>query len=258
MCLIFLSLNDHPVYKLIVAANRDEFYIRKTAAADFWQDFPQIIGGRDLEAHGTWLAMTRTGKISLLTNYRDPRNINPDAPSRGQLVSDYLQREIEAEHYLREVEKKGPDYNGFNLMNGGVDDIWYFSNYQGAIRKLLPGFYGLSNHVLDTPWPKVERGKKKFKQILHKTVIDPDEVFEFLYDDQRAPDDLLPDTGIGQERERALSSMFIKTQDYGSRSSTVILVDQQNHVVFSERVYDPETFEYSVKTFQFEIPGKEP
>jgi uncharacterized protein with NRDE domain len=254
MCLIFLSLNDHPTYKLIIAANRDEFHLRKTAAADYWSDDPRILGGRDLEANGTWLAMTRSGKVSLLTNYRDPQNINPEAPSRGQLVSDYLHNEMHPEPYLRKVEKNGAAYNGFNLLAGGVDDLWYFSNYQGVVRKLSPGFYGLSNHLLDTPWPKVERGKNRMKPILQKSAIHPDELFEFLYDDQQAPDDLLPVTGIGQDRERALSSMFIKTPNYGSRCSTVILVDKQNKVVFSERVYDLTTFEYSTKTFQFGIP----
>jgi uncharacterized protein with NRDE domain len=255
MCLIFLSLNNHPTYKLVIAANRDEFHHRKTAAADFWSDYPDILGGRDLEAQGTWMAMTRSGKISLLTNYRDPANINPQAPSRGRLVSDYLQKEMYPEHYLNEVAKNGPAYNGFNLLAGAVDDLWYFSNYQGTVKKLSPGLHGLSNHLLNTPWPKVERGKRKLQPILQKLVVRPDELFEFLYDDQQAPDDQLPETGIGLVRERALSSMFIKTPNYGSRCSTVILVDKQNNALFSERVYNLTTFEHATRTFQFSIPA---
>lgn len=253
MCLIFLSLDHHPTYKLIIAANRDEFYNRKTAAAEYWDDYPEIVGGRDMEAHGTWMAMTRSGKISLLTNYRDPKNINPQAPSRGRLVSDYLERKIPAELYLSEVEKNGKDYNGFNLLTGTVDELYYFSNYKTGIEKLSPGVYGLSNHVMDTPWPKVQRGKKRFQKILQKAKIQSIELFEFLYDDKRAADDQLPDTGIGLERERALSSMFIKSPGYGSRCSTVVLVDKQNNALFSERVYNLTTFEFSEKTFEFGI-----
>lgn len=253
MCLIFLSLNNHPTYKLVVAANRDEFYERHTAAADYWQNNPDILGGRDLKAHGTWLAMTTSGKISLLTNYRDPAHINANAPSRGQLVSDFLEKEIEAESYLKEVQKNGKLYNGFNLLAGTVDDVQYYSNYATDIKRLTPGSYGLSNHLLDTPWPKVVRGKSKFHPLLQRSEINPEDLFEFLYDDQRAQDDQLPDTGIGLERERALSSMFIKTPNYGSRCSTVILVDKENHVLFAERVYDLETFEYSLKNFEFTL-----
>ena len=106
MCLIFFSLKQHPTFKLIVAANRDEFYNRKTAEADFWKDYPTIVGGRDLEANGTWMGMTKTGKISMLTNYRDPKNINPNAPSRGQLVSDYLEQNIAPDDYLKQIESK--------------------------------------------------------------------------------------------------------------------------------------------------------
>ena len=253
MCLIFVSLNNHPRYKLIIAANRDEFYQRKTAAADFWSDHPEVLGGRDLEANGTWMGMTRSGKISLLTNYRDPKNINPGAPSRGRLVSDYLESEIEPETYLMKIEPNGNRYNGFNLLTGTVDELWYFSNYSKGVQKLSPGLHGLSNHLLDTPWPKVIRGKERIRTILQPQDIDPDVLFEFLYDDQQAPDNQLPDTDVGLERERALSSMFIKSPGYGSRCSTVVLVDQQNKVVFAERVYDLRTFEFTTKTFEFEM-----
>lgn len=253
MCLIFISLNNHPLYKLVVAANRDEFYSRKTAAAGFWPDKPHILGGRDLEARGTWLGMTKTGRISLLTNYRDPQHIDANAPSRGQLVSDYLENRQLPEAYLRDLEPHANQYNGFNLMVGTPDELWYLSNYRNGIQKIEKGFLGLSNHLLDTPWPKVERGKQKLSPVLSKPTIQPNELFELLYDDQRASDELLPDTGIGLERERALSSMFIKTPNYGSRCSTVILVNHQNQVVFSERVYDLATFQHKTQTFEFEV-----
>ncbi len=254
MCLIFISLNQHPNYKLIVAANRDEFYQRKTAPASFWKDHPFILGGRDLEANGTWLGMTTQGKISLLTNYRDPKNINPKAPSRGQLVSDFLGNGDHGEEYLRKLEPEASAYNGFNLIVGTADELWYLSNYKKGIQQLTHGFFGLSNHLLDTPWPKVERGKEKLRSIFSKERIQPDELFEVLYDEQRADDDKLPNTGIGLERERALSSMFIKTDfNYGSRCSTVILIDHQNNVTFAERVYDLKTFDHTTNRFEFLI-----
>jgi uncharacterized protein with NRDE domain len=258
MCLIFLSINNHSNYKLILAGNRDEFYYRKTASANFWKDHEQIIGGRDLEAGGTWLAMTKGGKIAMVTNYRDPRNINPMAPSRGHLVSDFLIQHEGAEAYLRNLFNNGKKYNGFNLIVGDTNALWYCSNYKAGIERLSSGFYGLSNHLLETPWPKVLRGKEKMIPILANSVIDPEMLFEILYDDQVAGDNLLPDTGLTLERERALSSMFIKTEGYGSRCSTVILIDMNNDVLFSERVYDLTTFQYTTQTFKFtaKVSGK--
>jgi uncharacterized protein with NRDE domain len=257
MCLIFISVNRHPNYKLIVAANRDEFYSRKTAPAAFWKDQPTILGGRDLEAHGTWMAMTKTGRISMVTNYRDPHNINPKAPSRGQLVSDYLAGEMDPHLYLKQVEQEGKAYNGFNLIVGNSNDLFYYSNYSGSPEKIERGIHGLSNHLLDTPWPKVERGKEKWNALLAQPALKPAELFGFLMDEQRAPDEQLPETGIGLDRERALSSMFIKTNGYGTRCSTVILIDHQNRAEFVERVYDLATFQYEDRTFSFEINGRQ-
>lgn len=251
MCLIFISIKQHPTYKLILAANRDEFYSRKTAAAHFWEEHPHILGGRDLEASGSWLAMTKSGSISMLTNYRDVANLKSIAPSRGQLVSDYLVNQPAPDQYLKSIEPVGQQYNGFNLVVGSVDELWYYSNYREGVSKLEPGFYGLSNHLLETPWPKVTRGKEKLAPILKQQTIQPDQLFEILLDDQRADDSHLPQTGLPLDRERALSSMFIKTENYGSRCSTVILVDQNNQVHFTERVYNTETFQFTTQSFQF-------
>lgn len=253
MCLIFISVDNHPAYKLIIAGNRDEFYSRKTAAAGFWVDHPSVLGGRDLEAGGTWMGITRNGNVSMLTNYRDPRNINPNAPSRGHLVSDFLLTSPTPENYVRQLEIKGKAYNGFNLIAGNVDELWYYSNYKPGAEKLPGGFYGISNHLLETPWPKVINGKKKIEPVLRKPVVEAEELLDLLYDDRVAADDQLPDTGLPLERERALSSMFIKTDSYGSRCSTVILIDRNNHVEFSERIYKPDTFEHETRTFQFDF-----
>jgi uncharacterized protein with NRDE domain len=253
MCLIFLSLNQHPTYKLIIAANRDEFYSRKTAPADFWKDQPEVVGGRDLEANGTWMAMNKNGRISLVTNYRDPASINPKAPSRGQLVANYLINHETPSNYLKSLEPTAKEYNGFNLLVGSPDELWYLSNYKDGIQKLDTGVYGLSNHLLDTPWPKVERGKSKFREAISAQEIKPDSLFDILYDEQKPPDNLLPETGVGIERERGLSSMFIKMKGYGTRCSTVVLVDKKNCVLYSERIYNVETFEHKTQSYSFEI-----
>ncbi len=253
MCLIFLSINNHPNYKLIFAGNRDEFYNRKTAKAQYWEDYEHIVGGRDLEAGGTWLAMTKDGKIGMVTNYRDPQNMDPAAPSRGQLVTDFLISDKPADRYLQNVVNNGKRYNGYNLIVGHADELWYHSNYKKGFEKLSSGFFGLSNHLLDTPWPKVLRGKEKMKPVLSLATIDPEMLFEVLYDDKIAVDELLPSTGLSLERERALSSMFIKSEGYGSRCSTVILIDQEDRAIFAERVYDLSTFNYTTETFKFKL-----
>jgi uncharacterized protein with NRDE domain len=253
MCLIFLSVQDHPHYNLIVAANRDEFYQRKTASADYWKDHPEILGGRDLEALGTWLAMNKNGRIAMVTNYRDIKNIKPIAPSRGALVTDYLLETSSPENYLNRIAEKDKEYNGYNLIVGSAEELWYHSNYKSGVDKLSSGLHGLSNHLLNTHWPKVERGLTKMKEILKEKTISPGQLFEVLLDDVIAADDKLPDTGIGLERERALSSMFIKSPGYGTRCSTVVLIDKANNVQFSERVYDLQTFSSTQKDFTFVI-----
>ncbi len=261
MCLIFLSLHQHLNYKLIVAANRDEFYARKTVAAEFWKDHPEIVGGKDLEARkpdgtcGTWMAMNKNGRIAMVTNYRDLKNLKSPAPSRGHLVTDFLLSDESPEEYLKSIEPKANLYNGFNLIVGNAEELFYLSNYKDGIVKIENGFHGLSNHLLDTPWPKVVRGKEKMKLLFDPGKVQPEEILNALYDERQAPDDQLPDTGVGLERERMLSSMFIKSPNYGSRCSTMVTVDQNNNVEFTERVYDPETFKFTEKSFAFDVKG---
>jgi uncharacterized protein with NRDE domain len=253
MCLIFLSIDQHPDYSLVLAGNRDEFHVRRTAAAQYWEDAPHVLGGRDLEAGGTWLGITRTGRISLVTNYRDLHNFKTVAPSRGHLVSDFLTGTSAAPDYLANIKTKSSEYNGFNLLAGTANELWYHSNYAEDIRKVSPGLHGLSNNLLDTPWPKVVRGLELIKPILRQPALDPIRLHEMLYDERRAPDAQLPDTGVGLERERMLSSMFIKSPNYGSRCSTVILVQRNGQVLFSERVYDLKSFTHETRTYEFEI-----
>lgn len=251
MCLIFIALKDHPKFKLIVAANRDEFYDRKTAPAAYWEDHPEILGGRDLEASGTWLGMTKNGRICMVTNFRDPKNINPKAPSRGKLVTDFLLDTISGEAYLEKVEAHAKKYNGFSLIAGTVDSLFYLTNYKEGVITLNSGLFGLSNHLLETPWPKVEKGKNQIQLLIKSPSFKPDDLFQVLLDDTIPKDESLPDTGVGLDLERVLSTAFIKSPGYGTRCSTVIVVDYANHVSFTERVYDPVTAQFSNQTFQF-------
>lgn len=253
MCLIFIALKHHPAYKLIVAANRDEFYNRKTAAAAYWEDHPEILGGRDLEAMGTWLAMTKNGRIAMVTNFRDLRNIKAHAPSRGKLVTDFLLDNVSGETYLKKIEPHAKDFNGFSLIVGTVDSLSYLSNYGEGVIPLNSGLVGLSNHLLETPWPKVEKGKREIKSLFKSEKVNPVDLFHVLSDETISSDEMLPDTGVGLERERSLSPAFIRSPGYGTRSSTVILVDYNNNVEFHERVFNPETSGFSFNSFRYAI-----
>lgn len=253
MCLIFIGLKNHPKYKLIVAANRDEFYARRTAPAAFWQDHPGILGGRDLEAMGTWLGITRNGRLCMVTNFRDPGNVHAHAPSRGKLVTDFLTGSVGGEQYLTKLAPHAKKYNGFSLIAGTVDALYYFSNYGNGIINLNSGLFGLSNHLLETPWPKVETGKKRIQSLLRDAAVRPEDLFDVLADETISDDEHLPDTGIGLERERALSAAFIRSPDYGTRSSTVVLVDYANHVTFHEKAFDPVTSQFSDQRFEYTI-----
>lgn len=251
MCLVFIAHKAHPDYKLIVAANRDEFYARKTSPADFWSDQPHVLAGRDLEALGTWMGVSRYGKVSLVTNYRDLKNIRANAPSRGHLVSDFLTNGDEPLPYMQQVQQHGSRYNGFNLISGNVDQLWYYSNYENNLRKLEPGLFGLSNHLLNTEWPKVRAGMEQIRNLISTGNPDSETLFAIMRNDATAPDDELPDTGVGLEMERMLSSMFIKSPNYGSRSTTVLLVDNEDRVSFQERTYEPGTLDYTTRIFEF-------
>lgn len=239
MCLILLSCKTHPQYPLIIAANRDEFYDRPTAPAAFWKDAPSLLAGKDLRNGGTWLGVTRDGRIAALANFREPQTFKADAPSRGLLVRNFLLGNLSGVEYLEKLQKTADHYNGFIMIFGDVRQLYYFSN-RGAIPPLLsPGIHGQSNHLLDTPWPKILRGKESLEHILSKQANPSVEDLFALLADRTVPDDrLLPDTGIGLEKERLLSSLFVAAPAYGTRSSTVILVNRDGEVTFCERTFN--------------------
>lgn len=260
MCLILISYDQHPDYPLVVAANRDEFYGRPTAPAAFWDDAPHVLAGRDLKAGGTWMGVTRTAHWAAVTNYRDPSTHKEEAPSRGKLVADFLREQSDPEAYLRQLVPEANRYNGFNLLVGTLDELGYYSNRDSAVRMLDPGLYGLSNHLLDTGWPKVERGRKKLRRLLDDGDVTADRLLDLLYDKEKPAEERLPDTGIGLAGERVLSPMFIESEKYGTRSSTVLIVDRTGHVTFAERTFDhgtdPETrrFEFAIQPAPADTP----
>ncbi|ARP81309.1 hypothetical protein CAL12_10965 [Bordetella genomosp. 8] len=240
MCLAVLAIDVIPDAPVLVAANRDEYHARPTAAAAPWRDDPRIIAGRDLQSGGTWMGMTRAGRHALVTNYRDPMTIRPGAPSRGKLVEDFLRGAVSPSEYIATVAASGAAYNGFNLIVGDGDDVWYYSNRGPAPRALAPGIYALSNHLLDTPWPKLARTKAAFTDILRGAPSpDIEALFDALGDRSVAQDAELPDTGIGLERERFLSSAFIVGLTYGTRSSTVMAIGMEHRALY-ERRYAPD------------------
>lgn len=251
MCLILFSYKNHSKYPLVIAANRDEFYDRPTSPATYWAENDDLFAGRDKTAGGTWMGITKSGKISMLTNYRDPLNIRHNAPSRGHLVSDYLINDDDPGSYLRSVEANGSGYNGFNLICGTKEELQYYGNYQQGVHHVTSGIHGLSNALLNTSWPKVEKGKTQLQEVIKHENINPESLFELLYDDLPAPNDQLPETGVGLEMEKMLSPMFIKSANYGSRCSTVVLVDRDGNVQFLERTYDTSDFTFSTVRYNF-------
>ena len=252
MCLILVVWRRHPQYPCLIAANRDEIHGRDAEPAHWWHDRPQILAGRDLVAGGTWLGITRTGSFAALTNYRSPQERRTDVPSRGGLVTGALESQGSIEHDLAGLHRAGPGYNGFNLIFSDGRRLAVHESVPCDGRVLAPGIYGLSNHVLDTPWPKVERAKARLHALLDQT-IDPSSVLELLRDDRPARDEDLPGTGMSLEWERLLSSAFIRGSDYGTRCSTVIRIDQGGKVYFDEWTWDASGSESGRASFQFEI-----
>ncbi len=238
MCFIVFAYQVNPSYRLVAAANRDEFYERPTSPAAFWKEAPQVLAGRDLKEGGTWMGVTRGGKLAAITNYRDPSALRTSAPSRGHLVSHFLTGTESAASYVEKIALEGQDYNGFNLICGDPENLFVYSN-RGKIEKLGPGIYGLSNHLLDSPWPKIIRGRKALTAAVLKKGADLERaLFEILSDRKTAPDRELPSTGIALEKERLLSPIFIQSPGYGTRSSSVLLIGLNKRVKFVEKVFD--------------------
>lgn len=240
MCLILIAHRAHPRYPLVIAANRDEFFSRPSVPAGYWPDAPHVLAGRDLEKGGTWMGVTSDGRWAAVTNFRDGTPPRPGMRSRGELVAGYLRDSIRAMDHVAAVESAAREYPGFNLLAGDGDGAWYLSNREEGSMMLAPGIYGLSNRLLDSPWPKVEHGKLALGAAL-AVEAKPDGLIEKLLvalsDRSMADESALPSTGIGKDWEKLLSAAFIAAPGYGTRASTVLLVDHEGEIHFRERSF---------------------
>lgn len=236
MCLALFALDRHPRFALVIAANRDEYQARSAAPAAWWDE--GFLAGRDLAAGGTWLGITRAARWAFVTNVREPARYDPGAPTRGALVPAVLVDPAASDETVPRIAASTAAYNGFNLVAGSLAVAHWGSNRAGA-RALSAGIYGLSNALLDTPWPKVLRTKEAMAAWCARADTDIAPLFAMLGDTRVAPDDALPATGIPQERERLLSAPFIVSETYGTRCATVISVDRDGGAHIVERTFDP-------------------
>ena len=240
MCLILIAHRADPRYRLVLASNRDEYFRRPTAPADYWSAAPHVLGGRDLDQGGTWLGVATDGRWAAVTNFRDGTAPEPGARSRGALVAGYLCDSTQAQAYVAAVDHSGHQYHGFNLLAGDRAGVHYVSNRHEGPMMLAPGVYGLSNHLLDSSWPKVERGKRALREALARpagcdALIET--MLAALADRSIAEEHALPSTGISTDWEKRLSAAFIGAPGYGTRACTVLLIDQDGEVHFRERSF---------------------
>ena len=257
MCLLVLAWKHHPRYRLILAGNRDEFHDRSAMPLNWWQDDPRILGGRDLKAGGTWLGVARSGRFGVVTNYRDLQAPVENAPSRGQLVPRFLTGATSPKEFLDDLRGAAPRYSGFNLLVGGTRALYYFSNRGPNPRALAPGVYGLSNHLLDTPWPKLARTRERFNALLSQPEISPEDLFTMLADREQAGGTDLPSTGLPEDWERVVSAPFIVNERYGTRCSSVLLVERTGRTILQERRFDAAGIQSGNSRFEFtsaEVP----
>lgn len=238
MCLIVFALHQHPDWPLIISANRDEFHPRPTAEAHFWDEQPAIFAGRDLEAGGTWLGINQSGNITALTNYRESTQKAPGNISRGKLCSDYLTGSQSAAAYLQSVKAQALQYAGFNLLCGNAQQLHYYSNRSSAAQQLSPGIYGLSNGLLNSPWPKVETSKAKLAKLIKQGDIKSEHLIDCLQDRKTPPKHQQPNTGVSPTWEHLLSSPFIVSDNYGTRCTTAVMFHRSGSISFTEQSYN--------------------
>ena len=238
MCLILIAHQMTEQRPLLVLANRDEFYNRPTAAAQRWEECPELVAGRDLVSGGSWFG-ARGSRWASVTNIREGgQNQGHHHKSRGWLVRDYLLNNLSPADFLTTIEATIDDFAAFNLLLGDGSELWHFSNRENTAKALAPGIYGLSNHLLDTPWPKVVRAKKSFKRLIGNPNVNYEDAFSLLADTNRTADSELPETGVPLEWERALSAIFISMPEYGTRCSTFLMTKADGRRQFIERRFD--------------------
>lgn len=251
MCLIVLARNYHPRYPLVVVANRDEFHHRSARQAGWWEEHPGVLGGRDLQAGGMWMGVNSAGRWAAVTNYRE--GVRETAPrSRGDLPLHYLSAPQSTGEYLKALAPRAMEYGGFSLLAGDVNRLWYFSNRGQAAQEVPEGIHTLSNHILDTPWPKAELARLKLAHALRSSTVMVEDLLAVLADRQPFEDHELPMTGIGIELERVLSPPFIAGEEYGTRCTTVLMVDAQGRCAYGEQSFLPGGDKGAFALFEFQ------
>lgn len=259
MCLIAFAWNAHPDFRLIVAANRDEWHDRPAAPAAWWNDHTDILAGRDMRAGGTWMGVNRKGRFAAVTNFRDPSDKRSMARSRGELVTAFLANDATPERFLSTTKLQSHEYTGFNLIVGDTSSIAYFSSLRGEVEILSPGVYALSNHTLNEPWPKVNAAKLALEAVLRAETPEKARqmaIYDFLSDAETPLDSALPDTGVGLAWERVLSPALIVTPTYGTRTSTILSIANSDEVSFAEHTRAINGSVSSIAEFHFvALPG---
>jgi uncharacterized protein with NRDE domain len=252
LCLIAVAWRARPDLPLVVAANRDEWRDRPAEPARWWDDHPNLLAGRDLKAGGTWMGVTREGRFAAVTNYRDPSDKRSTARSRGGLVTEFLLGREAPAAFLSGLAARAHEYNGFNLILGDGEALYYYGSREGTMRAIEPGVHGLSNHLLDEPWPKVTRARNSMRQ----AIADRDpalRLFEMLSDMEGAPDEELPATGVGIDLERILAAPLITGVTYGTRASTVLTVARDGTARLEERSRSEDGGVSGVANYRFAI-----
>jgi len=254
MCILFISVRQHPDYPLIIAANRDEFHQRPTQAAEFWPGSPELLAGKDLKAGGSWMGVNKQGRIAALTNIRDPQNFVADKKSRGALVTDFLNTNVSPQSYEQQLAQTAELYNGYNLLFGDIKALQVFNSASKRCQTLEQGTWGLSNAALNSPWPKVSLGMQQLEDYCRQTPSpNSEDLFHLLQNQQKAAEENLPDTGVSRELEKQLSSIFIQGEEYGTRSSSILTLDSKNRLTWYDRVYDPQGQTTRQKNFTIQL-----
>lgn len=255
MCILFIAVEQHPIFPLIIAANRDEFYPRPTQESHFWHDHKNLLAGKDLQAGGTWMGVNTEGGIAALTNIRNPeKHDNELSTSRGHIVSSYLLGDTPESNYIQNLKTSRNTYNGYNLLFGKWNQLQVYNNHDDSLQKLTPGFYGLSNADLNSPWPKINSGVSALETYCSENAdLDVEQLFALLMDETKADDSELPNTGVPYEWEKKLSSIFIRSEGYGTRSSTILTVDQNQRLSWYEHTFNDNKQVINTQYFHFNI-----
>lgn len=253
MCLIVFSYQHHNKYPFILAGNRDEFYERPAIQAHFWDTNPRMLAGKDLKAGGTWLGVSEKGEIGAITNHRNLYNPTEGERTRGEIIPDFLTGHKPMKEKLNAINKMKHKYSGFNLLAGSVLQLYYLNNIKGDFRSVKPGIHGISNALLDSSWPKVEKARNEFEQITFSETIDKEAIFQLLESSDPFPEESLPDTGLSHEMEKEVSPIFIETEGYGTRCSSLLMIDYDGTINFTEKTFRIQNGNSdSVKEFSFD------